>query len=343
MLFIIADDLTGALDTAAPFASLGFVTNVAISPQDLPAALIAAPDVVAISTRSREMGSAQAHAVVAQVLANLPQGAQVFKKIDSRMKGHIAAELAAFAPARLLVAPALPEFGRVVKDGMVTGFGVAEPIAIAPCLGEFADRAVIPDSADDKDLDQALAAADQDVLLVGARGLAESLARKMGRGSPQPAHYCADRVLVVVGSRDPITLPQVRMLRERGQAEYLAAPLGVVDQGGEGAARLVVQAVPDAHGTRVGGDQVGAALAASVHPRLTSGRDALVMTGGATAEAVLQQMGVHHMRLLGEALPGVPVAQIPDGPLVVTKSGGFGNEETLSSLIKIFAAEEGGA
>lgn len=339
MLFILADDLTGALDASAPFAARGFVTHVAVSPEGLPAALLGAPEVVAISTGSRELEAEQAQAAVASVLTKLPIGQQLFKKIDSRMKGHIAAELVAFGSRRLLVAPALPEFGRVVVDGAVTGFGVAQPISIAAGIGDFSAAAVIPDVIDDDDLDQALASAETDVLLVGARGLAESLARKMGGTLPRLAQCHAEKVLVVVGSRDPITLPQVEMLRDKGQAEYLAAPLGRLMDGGDQAAKLIVQAVPDSSGETSSGELVGAALASSVHPRLTAGRDVLVMTGGATSEAVLQHMGVQHMRLLGECLPGVPLAQIQDGPYVVTKSGGFGDHSTLSSLMSIFSAQ----
>ena len=54
-LAIIADDLTGALDTAAPFAASPRGVAVASRPGALAAALAADADVVAVSTRSREI------------------------------------------------------------------------------------------------------------------------------------------------------------------------------------------------------------------------------------------------------------------------------------------------
>lgn len=331
MLCIIADDLTGAFDAAAPFAGRGLATVVALHPGAVAQALAAGAAVVAVSTRSREIAEDQAAARVAAVAAALPPGVQVFKKIDSRLKGHVAAELAALAPRAMLVAPAIPDFGRVVKDGAVTGFGVDVPIPVAPVLGGLA--AQVPDTASAEEMRAALAAAPEGALLVGARGLAEALAVRMtGRaaaGAPLPR---AGRVLMVVGSRDPITLAQVAALRSQG-ADWRGAPNGRLDDRRPVQALTLVQATPGPEGTT--GAEVAQALAAGVHPALTGGTDAIFLTGGTTAEAVMQVMGLDVLRLAGEVLPGVPLGHAPDGQAVIVKSGGFGGGDTLTRLAGI--------
>ena len=114
LLAIIADDLTGAQDTAAPFAARGAGVRMAMSPAAVPDALAHGPHVLVICTDSREIPADQARARVVQTLANLPGSVPLFKKIDSRLKGNIAAELAGFDAARLLVlrAAGLREAGK---------------------------------------------------------------------------------------------------------------------------------------------------------------------------------------------------------------------------------------
>ena len=113
VLAIVADDLTGALDAAAPFARIAGGVLAATGPDALGPALAAEPAVLAVSTRSREVSAATARDRVAQVLAALPVGTRIVKKIDSRLKGHVAAELSALEFRRMLVAPAIPDFGRI--------------------------------------------------------------------------------------------------------------------------------------------------------------------------------------------------------------------------------------
>ncbi|MCB1491623.1 MAG: four-carbon acid sugar kinase family protein, partial [Rhodobiaceae bacterium] len=170
LLAIIADDLTGALDAAAPFAASRGGVVVATHPAALDAALARTPDIVSISTRSREIAPEVARDIVAGVLAALPPGTPVLKKIDSRMKGNIAAELEAFGEGPKLVIPAIPDLGRVVRDGALVGFGADEPIPIRPALGRFADNAIVPDIADAADIAWAVAAAPSGTVFVGARG-----------------------------------------------------------------------------------------------------------------------------------------------------------------------------
>ena len=329
-LAIIGDDLTGTLDAAAPFAARGAKVQVALNPAALREALAEAPEVVAVSTDSREIAPGDAQAAVRVAVAALPPGTPVFKKIDSRLKGNVAAELSALDFRRMLVAPAIPDFGRIVTNGALRGFGVDSPIDVAALLGPRGAGAEIPDTPDAAAMAAALAGTQAD-LLVGARGLAEALAARLLPAPPKPvAGLPGPRALFVVGSRDPITMPQVQALRRIGVA-LSEAPNGRVEPAPD-ADLLVVQAVP---GTPpLPPAEVARRLAEGVAPGLTGGRQLLLLTGGATAAAVLDRLGLACLHLLGECLPGLPVCRAGDFT-IVTKSGGFGSPETLVTVSRL--------
>jgi uncharacterized protein YgbK (DUF1537 family) len=62
---------------------------------------------------------------------------------------------------------------------------------------------------------------------------------------------------------------------------------------------------------------------------------AIVATGGETAAAILERLGVEGLRLLDEIEPGIPLG-LTLGELsipAVTKAGGFGDEDCLMRII----------
>ncbi|WP_425049286.1 four-carbon acid sugar kinase family protein [Psychromarinibacter sp. S121] len=332
-LAIIADDLTGALDSAAPFAGIDGGVVVATHLMALPAALEAGGGVVAVSTRSREIPAKEARGRVAAALAALGPDVRIFKKIDSRLKGHLAAEL---DPVRgpLTVLPAIPEFGRIVMDGALQGFGVETPLPVLDALGAAAGRAVVPDVATDADMARALASAEG--ALVGARGLAQALAASWGLG-PVAAGGLPAPACIVVGSTDPITRAQVAALSAaRDDVRVVSAPGGLVPAQEPAAGITVIMAEPGAETRPVA---VAAALADGVRPWLAATRGAL-LTGGATAEAVLDAAGIDCLKVAGEALPGLPLCRA-GGRVIVTKSGGFGAEDALLRLAPAAIGAEG--
>ncbi|MDS7594495.1 four-carbon acid sugar kinase family protein [Agrobacterium tumefaciens] len=332
MLAILADDLTGALDAAAPFAGRGLSTEIAITVDGIAAALQDHPDVLSIDLACRDGSVENARAITKQVIALLPKAARLFKKIDSRLKGHIAAELDETPFDLALVAPAIPEFERVVADGHVCGFGVPTPISIREKLGPHAEKSLIPDTITQQDITSALESPDTAGvdLLIGARGLAEALAQSMtGRSSAALTELPAGQALFVVGSRDPITLAQIDALRGLGGISHIEAPNGVTGSYPHTLPITLVQATPG--GTECSSQEVSRQLALSVVPYMPGPATTLLLSGGATAEAVMHEMNVSRFRLLGECVPGLGVGQI-DGRYVITKSGGFGHPDTLKNI-----------
>jgi uncharacterized protein YgbK (DUF1537 family) len=129
-LVVVADDLTGAADTAAAY---GPDTEVAVvlSAEELPPA-----EVVAVDTDTRHCAPEEAAApVAAAVRLGMQAGAALYKKIDSTLRGNIAVELSAALgalrsdglPATALLAPAFPATGRTVVDGVLRVNGTALP------------------------------------------------------------------------------------------------------------------------------------------------------------------------------------------------------------------------
>ncbi|MEI2298895.1 four-carbon acid sugar kinase family protein [Ensifer sp. MJa1] len=333
MLAIVADDLTGALDAAAPFAARGMHVEVALVNEAIEGALRQKPDVLSINIGSRELTGEVARRRAAAALAALPPKTRIFKKVDSRLKGHIAAELDGMSFRSALVAPAIPAFGRYVTGGCVSGFGVDAPIPVRERLGQHADGCTIPDTATTAEMRAALEDAERNgvELLIGARGLAEALAERMtGDAAAKAAEISVGPVLFVIGSRDPITLAQIDVLRRSVTARYLAAPNGqIAEPKDDGSAITLVQAVPGEG--EVSSEEVSEALAESVCPNLTRSSGTMLLSGGATAEAVLRRMDIQRFRLLGECLPGLGLAEI-DGRCIIAKSGGFGAPDTLKQI-----------
>lgn len=336
MLLIFADDLTGALDAAAPFAGRGLATEVAIGLDGVPAALADAPAVLSVNLGCRDGDAGEAGHRTRTLLALVPADTILFKKVDSRLKGHIAAEMDAISYRHALVAPAIPDFGRVVTCGAVSGFGVDAAIPVHEKLGGHASRCKIPDTRSQADIREALVAAQAKGvdLLVGARGLAEALAEEMtARTAPEAAIIPPGKGLFVVGSRDPITVEQIEVLKSTGLVSVIDAPNGVVpSHAHDGSGLTLVQATQglDDLSPLVVSDR----LAQGVVPRFTAGAGRLLLSGGATAEAVLRAMGISRLRLAGECLPGLGVGWSGD-QCVIAKSGGFGQADTLKRIAKM--------
>lgn len=332
LLAIIADDLTGALDAASPFAMRGLRTIVATAPTALPEALAGEPDVVAVSSNSREMPAAEARQTVADCIDRLPNGVSLFKKIDSRLKGNIAAELDAISYRRMLVVPAIPAFGRRSQGGLLSGFGIDAPIDIRSRLGTHAQRATIPDVTVQGDIEAALDLAPSD-LPVGARALADEVAQRLSPVAARPpAPWHRGPVLAIIGSTDPITRAQVEYVRRtRPDLGYVAAPNGIVDS--PNASLLQGEVIVEATDASEPADPaiVAGRLGALAERLAPVAGTHLILSGGATAEAVVRHLGLRTVTVVGEILPGLPVAR-GGTYTIVTKSGGFGAPDTLARL-----------
>jgi uncharacterized protein YgbK (DUF1537 family) len=157
-VLIVADDLTGAMDSAGPFAGIGVETWVVAVPMQCDPATIAGARVVSVNTDSRHLPAVHAATRVRDIVRRL--GLEAFdivvKKIDSTLRGNVVSETLALLEAsgrrRAVIAPAFPAQGRTVNNGVVhvNGVPLAEtafardalsPPPLAPLQQVFAEAA----------------------------------------------------------------------------------------------------------------------------------------------------------------------------------------------------------
>lgn len=149
-------------------------------------------------------------------------------------------------------------------------------------------------------------------------------------------------VLVAVGTRNPMTQAQLAYLRDAEDVSVITVPHDDVDAAAPAiraalAAYPVVVAALTLPTERAVTNEALAGLARLVVEAATEQGDdlcGLVTTGGATALAVCEAAGARVLRVVDEILPGVPCSVMEDGTLtgvpIVTKSGGFGQEDALA-------------
>jgi D-threonate/D-erythronate kinase len=314
-------------------------------------------------------------------------------KVDSLLRGNVAAALAAVPPAPqrpVVLAPALPSQGRRTLRGRVhlaeaatrlpgSLEGAQSDVALAAgcatavldldvvragpqilgtALGRLAEQGIVAvcDAERDEDLDAVAAAAIQHrrPVVVGAGGVAAALGRVLpsvpagleamsGGGA---ADGCSGRleptapVLVVVGTAEPSSRPQVARLQQAG------AGVESVDPSHHGTARDALEPLDRAlrHGCavlQVAPGSVDVHRSSRVLDRLADTAASVlawrplarvVLTGGATARAVLTRLGVDTLRLQCQVHPGAAHLRIDDGRHVVTRPGSHGGVDSLAQL-----------
>lgn len=342
-LAIIADDLTGALDSSVPFALAGLTVLVALTPAGLDEALAGEPDVVVVNTASRAAPPERAAVIAGEVATRLLAAAPaiVFKKIDSRLKGNVGVEADRIASIMgrtgIIVAPAVPDQQRFVRDGCVEGRGVDGRLAIAPALAGLDLPVLVADAMNEGDLDRLVASSDWTThLAVGARGLGQSLARHLGGNANGVAFARRHRTIFAFGSRDPITGAQMDLLvAAGGVSSVLEAPAGglLTSAGPVDMPALLRCTGPLTLDPTAVAEQFGEGVAQVVRE---TAPNVLIMGGGDTALAILTRLGVRVVTPRGEIEPGMPWFEVADSHgnslVCAVKSGGFGAPDSLLKL-----------
>jgi len=347
-LTILADDLTGACDTGAFFARPAPVP-VTVFPQRP-----ARADVTVVDTESRPLAAAQARERVRAAAGRAPRPDLWLKKVDSTLRGAVAAEIdALIVEAGALLCPAFPAQHRTVVDGVlrIAGTPVAEtalardpdfalggsnvidalragsPRPVVGCpLGALRSgrlsapegAIVVCDAESDADLELIVTAGLESrprPVLAGSAGLAAALARRLGLAGEPPTIPSGLRWLIVAGSLHPATAAQLAAARGHG-ARILAPPASIAADRQAVAAELARQArkLIDAEGV-----------------------DLVAVTGGDTAVALYREFDAERIELLGAPLPGLALGRLrrADGRelRLLTKAGGFGAPDLFARLM----------
>jgi D-threonate/D-erythronate kinase len=341
-LRLIADDVTGALDSAAPFASSSCPVRLAIGDEAIHGS-------VAISSESRDLDCADALERTKDAWTRLCSGASrrslFFKKVDSVLRGHpleetlLVMRLGGFR--RCVFAPAFPEMGRITRNLqhlVRAGSGYWEPtfqsdlrfafaaLGIEVCDAARGEGPVVVLNAETQD-ELAAAVADipdkAEILWAGSRGLAEALVPDV-KSIPWPSV-----VLFVIGTTHPSTRAQVLALQGRTKAFPQTGPVRIE----RGVPLLLdpVPGAPDAVTTR-------STLAQAVQRIEGPVSDwTICVVGGDTLSTLLGASGASGLNCIGEIASGLPCSKVQGGLLhgatLVSKSGGFGAADLLRKML----------
>ena len=356
-LRLLADDLTGALDTAAEFVGMTGPIH-AFWHGAVPSTL---PPNAALDSGTRELESDAAVSVVASLAASLGDADIAFKKIDSLLRGPTLAEIAACMRygkwENALLAPAFPYQGRVTRDGVqLARDGRGRWSAIGGDLvarlqqedveaqrGRF-DAEPLPgisvfDAETDEDLARVAAlgrATGASVLWVGTGGLARALAN--GSAAEATAQLPSP-LLGLFGSDQDATAGQLAAcgpdwieLREVGSTEAasIVARMRTKDRA------LVSIALPPGTARDEAARRIATELSRLVEDMPPPGT--LVVAGGETLRGLCISLGARSLELEGRIVPGLPRSIMRggrwDGVTVISKSGAFGTPTLLRDLLR---------
>ncbi len=345
-LRLLADDLTGALDTAVEFVGLCGPLEVRFADR-LPAIT---PQSLAVDSGTRECAPAKAAEIVHGLAPRLRNAGIAYKKIDSLMRGPWSGELAACFRLgfwrRCVMAPAFPYQGRRTQGGrqfarnpdgswsaaggdIVAQLGAEGLVAVQGSLADpLAEGISIFDAETDEDLDRIVAVgrrAPGPVIWCGSSGLARALARGH---NVSPSRRLKKPVLGLFGSDHPATAAQlsacnVHWTELSHRREELHAIERRLVQTGVAlvSARLSTGVSRDDAARRIG--EIFGDAASSLPPPGT-----LIVTGGETLKNLCTALGTQSLLATGQVAPGVPRSLMQggvwDGVEIVSKSGAFG-------------------
>ncbi|WP_439552610.1 four-carbon acid sugar kinase family protein [Falsiroseomonas sp.] len=348
MLRLLADDLTGALDSAAEFTGLFGPVRVAWGGTGAGS--------LAIDTGTRE-ATRDAALVATRAVAPLLAGATIaFKKLDSLLRGHPVAELAACRDGfrTIVLAPAFPAMGRVTRggtqyarDGAAWTPRAALPALLAqeglqprpmPGSGALPDGIVICDAERDSDLARIVSrglAMEGPVLWCGSGGLAGALA--ISHPATRDATLRGP-VLGLFGSDQGVAARQLdacgalALRLPDGSAAEAARVTALMQARG---AAMAGFALPEGTPRNLASRHIAQALRDLVAMLPRPGT--LVVAGGETLRALCQALGATGLEATGLVAPGIPRSRLLggrwDGVDVISKSGAFGGDALWRDLL----------
>jgi uncharacterized protein YgbK (DUF1537 family) len=404
-ILIIADDFTGANDTAAQFSKLGYRT-ISILKLDLLNEYLNKYDVVAIDTESRSDNASEAYRKLYEIGLSFKDFNNVlfYKKVDSTLRGNITEEIKglfdAMHPDLIVFAPAFPKQGRTTLKGIhyvkgvpvdQTYFGkdLRTPVKSSYLPSYFnhvfrdSYKHVLIDELRSEDfvkwinkykvfsfdvenendlkvIVESLIDTNKKILWVGSAGLSEILAYNaiVGNTIGKP-------VLLVIGSLNDVTRKQLLNFISNFNNELIKINIeslfinfnnefeNIKKRVIEGLTRgtdviittsydtdQVNQGIILASKIGISTSEFGAKLAEMIGKITfniinnigTKSFSGIFATGGDIAMALVKNMNIDALDVIGEIEPGVPLLRYKDF-FFVTKAGGFGKDSTIVRIV----------
>ena len=386
-LLITADDMTGALDTGVQLAKQGILSSVIADPESDPDWAKTDAEVLIVHTSSRHLSLLQAYEKVYRIVSEAVQAdiPYIYKKTDSALRGNIGAELSAALHASgadcLSFLPAYPAMNRTVRNGilLIDGIPVSDSIfgkdpynpvltsriagiihgqtSLAVRMMDETDGTgiILADAETDEDLKTAGLRMKQKKMLrvsAGCAGFAAYLPEllELKRGMTPEIPDPGDRLLVISGSLNPVTLKQLDNAEENGFARIRlnddqklnALHADLPDISGRWTVLDSSDAIEqDAFTAAEERDELRNVIAGNLGmlaARISEAYQGTIMIiGGDTIAACLKQMECTHLKIIAEVFPGVVLSEmLAKGRtrLLLSKSGGFGAQTLPVDLKK---------
>jgi uncharacterized protein YgbK (DUF1537 family) len=281
---------------------------------------------IVLNLEIRESSEAQAEQVLARAL-ELVGPNPVAARIDSTLRGHVKMFVEMMLQrGDVIVTDTIPDYGRRTASGRTYLGGREGDIesTLSPLQGRRKGRSfTIADSETEDDLDGLAESAVTRSLIPIDPGplIARVVKRRLGLG-PRPVSKTSPKVSTVafvVGTRDSKSLEQLEHMKAFGYSLQKLGP---------GAANEV-----DIFSFSLEDDKH---LLTGAFLNRLSGYDALVLTGGATANHILERSGFRYLLNEGEVQPLVSSATVIgglyDGKRVVLKGGSIGDGKTYKTI-----------
>lgn len=365
-LLILADDLSGALDSAACFSGdHGAIPAYFAVPRSMPTTALA----IDLGTRDRLETNVEKTLLSVQHL--LVDAQMTFKKVDSLLRGPWMEEVACLMRLQnfqtCIFAPALPRHGRLTVAGWqcVRSNGGRQTKAVTDTCAALKgaglqvlrvrpqDTRVIPaeslpagivavcDASTDDDLRNAAAWGARRAgrtLWCGSAGLARALAAQ----TPTAATRIRGPVLAIYGTDNPVSVRQLERVSQQGLRHRLVGGTNFESQAASISSDLLeffhcaVSFDLQANAMTNAASQEIAERLNQLLPRLVK-PETLISTGGETLHSVCRAVSAGLVEVQAELEQGIPRSVLRgglwDGVDLVSKSGGFGNPEWLANLL----------
>lgn len=348
MFVVIADDITGAAEIAG--VGLRYGLSVAL---DTVATTKPSVDlwVIALDTRSmNETEAVNSITSTLKILLNLGL-TDVFKKTDSVLRGHVVAELAVqrnvLGKRKVLLSPANPEGGRIIKNGIyyINGVPLSEtgfskdpefPVktsSVKDLLGKNALEQNNISVANAENADNLLNIAQdtsEDTILAGSAAFFDAYLKSKGLCKKSWAHTVfVKKALYICGSAFLKSHEVVEEARKKGASVVYISPLWLDDVHllenlemctaqltsalNEGSAILAVD-LPTLEGKEAAVKLRNAVAQVATEVLGKIDVNELVIEGGASVFTIIEKLEVNRFLPVNEYAPGVVRMRVVDRP-----------------------------
>ncbi len=255
-LLILADDLTGALDSGVQFSRKGdkvlICTNIDHAFEHLDQA-----DILVIDTESRHVRKEDAYQIVFTLVKKAISAgiSQIYKKTDSGLRGNVGAELAAVLDAsgerRVEFVPSWPKMNRTTRNGIhyVDDVPLAESVFASDVVDPVTESdisklihcqtdvpvvlnrnnpgdcgIIVYDCETDEELEEIGRQLSSCELVAGCAGLLEKYPKQSEKQRQEEEINLEKHLIVLSGSMNDVTIRQLKNAEEGG-AYRVHAPM----------------------------------------------------------------------------------------------------------------------